>query len=46
MGGDGYFVEPTIIKDVAEDSELWTEEIFGPVLCTRTCAGGMRIAAF
>jgi RHH-type proline utilization regulon transcriptional repressor/proline dehydrogenase/delta 1-pyrroline-5-carboxylate dehydrogenase len=30
--GDGYFVGPTIVLDVARDSRLATEEIFGPVL--------------
>ena len=28
----GYFLEPTIFADVPVDSELWREEIFGPVL--------------
>jgi len=32
----GYFVQPTIYTDVPEDSKLWMEEIFGPVLCVRT----------
>ncbi len=32
----GYFLEPTIFTDVSPDSELWTEEIFGPVLAVRT----------
>ncbi|HVF18046.1 MAG TPA: aldehyde dehydrogenase family protein, partial [Steroidobacteraceae bacterium] len=32
----GYFVEPTIFVDVPNDSALWREEIFGPVLCART----------
>lgn len=32
----GYFVQPTIYTDVPEDSRLWQEEIFGPVLCVRT----------
>ncbi|GAA4651631.1 aldehyde dehydrogenase family protein [Kistimonas scapharcae] len=32
----GYFLEPTIFTDVPETSSLWQEEIFGPVLCTRT----------
>lgn len=36
VAGNGYFIEPTIIRDVPEDSPLWTEEIFGPVLTTRT----------
>lgn len=35
---DGYFIEPTIYLDVPEDSRLWTEEIFGPVLCIRRAA--------
>lgn len=30
--GDGYFVPPTIIADVAPDARLAQEEIFGPVL--------------
>lgn len=29
----GYFVPPTIFSDVPTDSSLWTDEIFGPVLC-------------
>ncbi len=29
----GYFVEPTIFADVATDSWIWREEVFGPVLC-------------
>lgn len=31
----GYFVAPTIFDDVDEDSEIWKEEVFGPVLCVR-----------
>lgn len=34
----GYFFEPTIFVDVATDSELWCEEIFGPVLVVRKFA--------
>ncbi len=30
--GDGYYVEPTVFTDVAADSSLFREEIFGPVL--------------
>ena len=30
--GDGYFVQPTIIADVAAKSRVFQEEIFGPVL--------------
>ncbi|MBV9842913.1 MAG: aldehyde dehydrogenase, partial [Sphingomonadaceae bacterium] len=29
---DGYFIEPTIFADVAHDSHLAREEVFGPVL--------------
>jgi betaine-aldehyde dehydrogenase len=29
----GYFVEPTIFADVPFHSDLWREEIFGPVVC-------------
>jgi betaine-aldehyde dehydrogenase len=32
----GYFLEPTIFKDVPVDNEIWREEVFGPVLCVRT----------
>jgi 1-pyrroline-5-carboxylate dehydrogenase len=31
-GGDGYFVEPTIIADVPPKARLAQEEVFGPVL--------------
>src|SRR5213592_576546 len=30
--GDGYFIEPTIIADVAPKARLAQEEVFGPVL--------------
>ena len=33
--GDGYFIPPTIFVDVPTTSRIWTEEIFGPVLCIR-----------
>lgn len=32
----GYYVAPTVFTDVPRDSEVWTKEIFGPVLCVRT----------
>lgn len=32
----GYFVEPTVYKNVPQDHAIWREEIFGPVLATRT----------
>jgi 1-pyrroline-5-carboxylate dehydrogenase len=31
-GGDGYFIEPTVIADVSRKSRIFQEEIFGPVL--------------
>jgi acyl-CoA reductase-like NAD-dependent aldehyde dehydrogenase len=30
--GDGYFMEPTVIADVAHDGRIASEEIFGPVV--------------
>lgn len=32
----GFFIEPTVYRNVPTTSRLWQEEIFGPVLCTRT----------
>ena len=29
----GYFVRPTVFRDVSNDMEIAREEIFGPVLC-------------
>jgi acyl-CoA reductase-like NAD-dependent aldehyde dehydrogenase len=29
----GFFIAPTILQNVATDSEIWQEEVFGPVLC-------------
>lgn len=43
----GYFVKPTLLDDVAWDSELAQEEVFGPVLSVITCDGyddAMRIS--
>ncbi|WP_394172119.1 aldehyde dehydrogenase family protein [Thalassotalea litorea] len=31
----GYYVKPTIFTDVPEDSWIWKEEIFGPVVCVK-----------
>lgn len=31
----GYFIEPVVFADVPEDSWIWREEIFGPVVCVR-----------
>jgi len=32
----GYFIEPTILTDMDENSWVWQEEIFGPVVCVKT----------
>lgn len=32
----GYFVPPTIYRDVPLDNAIWTDEVFGPVLATTT----------
>jgi betaine-aldehyde dehydrogenase len=43
----GYFLEPTILTDMAEDSFVWREEIFGPVVCVKpfsTEADAVRMA--
>ena len=34
----GYYLQPTIFADVPEDSWIWNEEIFGPVVCIRPFA--------
>ncbi|MEK1933718.1 MAG: aldehyde dehydrogenase family protein [Pararhizobium sp.] len=31
----GYFVEPTVLTGMSEDSFVWKEEIFGPVVCVK-----------
>lgn len=31
----GYFVQPTVFADVPQDSWIWREEVFGPVLSVR-----------
>lgn len=32
----GFFFAPTLYRDVPTESQLWREEIFGPVLCGRS----------
>jgi len=32
----GYYLEPTVLTDMDEDSWVWQEEIFGPVVCIKT----------
>lgn len=29
----GYYIAPTIYTDVPHDAEIWSDEIFGPVVC-------------
>ncbi|KAL1792310.1 hypothetical protein ACET3X_008817 [Alternaria dauci] len=35
-GDKGFFICPTLFLDPPEDSSIWREEIFGPVLCVKT----------
>lgn len=44
---DGYYVQPTVLRDVPWDSEIAQEEVFGPVLSVIDCDGfddAMRIS--
>jgi aldehyde dehydrogenase (NAD+) len=36
QGTTGCYVQPTIFVDVKEDSRLWREEVYGPVLLIKT----------
>ena len=43
----GWFMEPAIFDEPAEDALIWREEIFGPVLCVKrfkTEADALRLA--
>ena len=31
----GYYLEPTVLTDMDEESWIWREEIFGPVVCVK-----------
>jgi len=45
--GEGYFVQPTVIADVAPKATIAQEEIFGPVLAVIKCSSfedGIAIA--
>ncbi|MET0985491.1 MAG: aldehyde dehydrogenase family protein, partial [Steroidobacteraceae bacterium] len=33
LGGDGYFVQPTVLANTRGDMSVMRDEIFGPVLC-------------
>ncbi|KAF1053264.1 MAG: Betaine aldehyde dehydrogenase [Stenotrophomonas maltophilia] len=44
---EGYFVQPAIFDEPAENAIIWREEIFGPVLCVKrfkTEADALRLA--
>ncbi len=44
---EGWFIEPAICDEPAEDALIWREEIFGPVLCVKrfkTEAEALRLA--
>lgn len=36
LSDSGHFVSPTIVGDVRFDSELWRDEVFGPVIAVTT----------
>ncbi|MDT7545996.1 MAG: succinate-semialdehyde dehydrogenase / glutarate-semialdehyde dehydrogenase [Actinomycetota bacterium] len=38
IDGRGWYYPPTVVTDVTDDMELWTEEAFGPVALVRTFA--------
>lgn len=41
----GYYIPPTAFRDVSEDSALWQEEVFGPVLaCQRAASFEQAVA--
>ena len=45
--GEGYYIEPTVIADVAPDARISQEEIFGPVLAvikSKNFTDGLKIA--
>jgi betaine-aldehyde dehydrogenase len=35
----GFYLEPTIFSDVAVESAIWNEDVFGPVVCLRSFKG-------
>ena len=32
----GYYIQPTVLTNVARDADVWQKEVFGPVLSVRT----------
>ena len=45
LAASGYFVPPTIFRDVPPSHSIWREEIFGPVLaCTRAASFDEAVA--
>ncbi len=45
VGGDGYFVEATVMANVSASMSVYREEIFGPVLCAMPFSGDIEEAA-
>jgi betaine-aldehyde dehydrogenase/aminobutyraldehyde dehydrogenase len=39
LGERGFFVKPTVVADVAQDSEIVQKEVFGPVVTMQRVAG-------
>ena len=33
--GKGFYLQPTVVLDVARQDRIWCEEVFGPVVCIR-----------
>jgi aminobutyraldehyde dehydrogenase len=44
-GGAGFFVEPTILVDAAQDSEIVQREVFGPVITVQRADDGEQALA-
>jgi phenylacetaldehyde dehydrogenase len=44
-GGEGYFVEPTVIKDVTPSMSIVREEIFGPVVVAEAFSDAEELVA-
>jgi 1-pyrroline dehydrogenase len=45
-GGSGFFVEPTVVTGVAQDSEIVQREVFGPVVTVQRFADDDEAIAF
>jgi acyl-CoA reductase-like NAD-dependent aldehyde dehydrogenase len=45
-GGRGFFVEPAVVADVAQDSEIVQREVFGPVVTVQRFADDEQAIAW